>query len=308
MWAGASKEKLRAVVPARVWAAVRYWYYRFRFSDRGLIERQFRDVIGRNPNLADPQTFNEKIQWLKLHWRDELALRCADKAAAREYVAERVGPHVLNRSYGVFRRVSDIPWEDLPRQFVMKATHASGWNLICEDRESMDWRSVRTTVALWLRRSHFWKTREWVYKDIPPGILIEEYLRPGKGLVPFDYKVFCFNGRPMYIQVDMGRYERHTRNLYDTSWRLLPVSIKRPSDRSATPERPPLPKLLTYSAALAEPFPHVRVDWFLWDGELRFGEMTFFHGSGHESFSPAEWDLEFGRQLDLSGVTAARRK
>jgi hypothetical protein len=284
---------------------MRELYFRARYSDRALVERQFRAVYGRNPDLKQPRTFNEKLQWLKLNWRDELATMCADKGAARDYVAERVGGHVLTRTYGLFSDVEEIPWDSLPERVVLKATHGSGWNIICKNRAEMDWNIIKKQLRIWLRSNHYWKTREWVYRDIPPRIIVEEFLTPEDGLVPWDYKVFCFHGKPTYIEVDIDRFGGHRRNIYDTEWNLLPVGLKYPRNPDVVPPVPPLRELLEYSAALAEPFPHVRVDWFLVDGALRFGEMTFFHGMGRERFSPAEWDVEFGKHLDLTLVASA---
>jgi hypothetical protein len=294
------KERLRSIIPAAAWDMVRENYYRMAFSDRRLIERQSQAALGRKPDLRSPETFNDKIQWLKLHWRDELAIRCADKVAVRDYVAARVGPEVLNQVYGVYARVGDIPWSELPKACVFKASHGSGWNILCHDSGTADRAEILATLSRWLRRNHFWITREWVYRDIAPRILIEEMLTDEHGGVPCDYKVFCFHGQPAFIQVDFDRFENHRRNIYDLDWRLLPVSIKFPRAPELNPARPPLTAMLAMSSALAQPFVHVRVDWFVVDQGLRFGEMTFFHGGGIERFSPGEWDLEFGRRMDLS--------
>jgi TupA-like ATPgrasp len=294
------KERLRPIVPPVVWDTVRENFYRFAFNDRRLIVHQYRAALGRNPELVSPETFNEKLQWLKLHWRDELASRCADKVAVRDYVSSRVGPQVLNRIHGVHERVEDIRWDELPAACVFKATHGSGWNILCHDRHAADRLSIMATLSNWLRRNHFWMTREWVYRDIPPRVLIEEMLVGENGGIPNDYKVFCFHGQPAFIQVDLDRFGDHRRNIYDLDWRLLPLSIKFPRAPDANPEKPPLALMLEMSSVLAAPFVHVRVDWFVANGALRFGEMTFFHGGGIEKFFPAEWEIEFGRRMDLS--------
>jgi hypothetical protein len=300
MFEGTLKERIRSVVPARAWDIVRENYYRLAFSDRRYIEYQYRAATGRKPELQSPQTFNDKLQWLKLHWRDALATRCADKAAVREYVSSCVGADILNQTYGVYERAEDIPWNDLPDACVFKATHGSGWNILCHDRRMADRNETIATLARWLRRNHFWMTREWVYRDIPPRVLIEEMLTGENGGVPSDYKVFCFHGQPAFIQVDLDRFRDHRRNIYDLEWQLLPLSIKFPRAPDAKPARPPMAQMLAMSSALAAPFAHVRVDWFVVHGTLRFGEMTFFHGGGLETFTPPEWGLEFGRRIDLS--------
>jgi TupA-like ATPgrasp len=211
----------------------------------------------------------------------------------------------LNRIHGVYGRVEEIPWDELPAACVFKATHGSGWNVLCHDRSTADRAAIMATLSRWLRRNHFWMTREWVYREIPPRVLIEEMLVGENGGVPSDYKVFCFHGQPAFIQVDLDRFGDHRRNIYDLEWRLLPLSIKFPRAPDAKPARPPLAAMLAMSTVLAAPFVHVRIDWFVVKGELRFGEMTFFHGGGMERFSPAEWELEFGRRIDLSRLQRA---
>jgi teichuronopeptide biosynthesis TupA-like protein len=300
MFDGRLKERLRAIVSPSTWDTVRENYYRFAFSDRGLIEHQYKAALGRKPELRSPETFNDKLQWLKLYWRDDLATRCSDKMAVRDYVSSRIGSEVLNGTYGAYERVDDIPWDELPDACVFKATHGSGWNIFCHDRHTADRLSIMATLSQWLRRNHFWMTREWVYRDIHPRVLIEEMLVGENGGVPTDYKVFCFHGQPAFIQVDLDRFGNHRRNIYDLDWQLLPLSIKFPRAPYANPAKPPLALMLAMSRDLAAPFVHVRVDWFVVNGELRFGEMTFFHGGGIEKFSPEEWGLEFGRRIDLS--------
>jgi hypothetical protein len=279
---------------------IRENYYRFAFSDRRLIEYQYKTKAGEKLNLRSPRTFNEKLQWLKLYLRDDLAKKCADKAAVRDYVSATIGPDVLTSIYGVYERVDDIPWDELPEACVFKATHGSGWNILCYDRTAADRKAIMADLGRWLRRNHFWITREWVYRDIRPRIMIEEMLAGEHGGVPADYKVFCFHGEPAFIQVDLDRYGDHRRNIYDLDWRLLPLSIKFPRAPFANPARPPLDAMLAMSKTLAAPFVHVRVDWFVVEGRLRFGEMTFFHGGGVERFTPPEWGLEFGSRMDLS--------
>jgi hypothetical protein len=297
---GTLKERLRSIVPATAWDMLREGYYRFAFTDRRLVEHQYEAALGRKPELESPKTFNDKLQWMKLYWRDELAARCADKVAVRDYVASRVGSEILTRIHGVYDRVEDIPWDELPIACVFKASHGSGWNVLCRDRRTADRAAIMASLSRWLRRNHFWMTREWVYRDIPPRVLIEEMLFAENGGVPSDYKVFCFHGEPAFIQVDLDRFGDHRRNIYDLEFRLLPLSIKFPRSPEAKPAKPPLAPMLEMSSRLAIPFAHVRVDWFVVNGELRFGEMTFFHGGGIEKFTPAEWDLEFGRRIDLS--------
>ena len=259
------------------------------------IKCKYARVLGKKLNLDEPKTYNEKIQYLKLYWRDSLAICCSDKLRVREYVSAKIGKKYLNKLIAVYDSPNDVKWESLPSKFVVKLSHDSGSVIICKDKTNFD---IKATVQrfAWRIRINFGKlVKEWVYASIPPKVLVEKYLGEVK-----DYKVFCFDGVPRLIQVDVDRFKNHRRNFYTTNWDFLNFSVLYPNDSNALEPKPScLDEMLRCSSILSKPFPHVRVDWYIKDNALIFGEMTFFHGSGYEVFSNEEWAIKMGDWLEL---------
>lgn len=271
-----------------------------RLTDEEYIKKDYKRKLGREPDLINPRGYNDKLQWLKLNWYDPLAVKCADKYGVREYVAEKIGEKYLNQLYGVYESVDEIDLDQLPKSFVLKGTHGCGFNIICKDKTAMNWRKELRRMRRWLKTNYFWKSREWVYKDIKPRIVCERYLEDKESGQLFDYKIFCFGGEPKIIQVDFDRFKNHRRNLYDLDWNLLDVEIKYPRDNSVIIEKPDkLELLLDLSRKLSREFPHVRVDFYYVEGKIYFGELTFFHASGTGKFKPEEFDYVMGDWLKL---------
>ena len=158
------------------------------------LKAEFRRHVGYSLNLNNPSTFNEKLQWLKLNWHDKNATICADKYEVRGFIKEKGLSHILNDLYGVYDNVDDIQIDELPEQFVMKVTHGCGQNLICTDKSKLNWEEEKKNFKKWMNISHYYKSLEWVYKDIKPRIIVEKLINTSDGKPPKDYKVFCFNG------------------------------------------------------------------------------------------------------------------
>ena len=261
----------------------------------------FKRLHGSRLSLKHPTTFNEKIQWLKLHYRDARLPRLADKWEARTYVATTVGEHYLNPAIGVYDRPADIPFASLPARFAVKATHGSGWNVICRDKATIDWPAACRQLETWLGWNHYWMGREWAYKDIRPRLIVEHFLADDRGEPPADYKIFCTSGRPRAIQVDLDRFTQHTRSLFDPTWQKLPCSLKYPIHVGEILRPSNLDEMLAIASKLAADFPFVRVDLYDVAGRIVFGEMTFYPGSGVERFDPPEYDKQFGSWIELPG-------
>lgn len=278
----------------------KYIYDKNFVSDLTLIRRNFKKRLNREVELQNPLKFNDKLQWLKLNWHDPKAVICADKYEVRGLVEKRIGETYLNELYGVYTSVNDIDIEKFPRSFVLKGTHGSGFNIICKDKYKMNWKKEFKKMRKWLNKNYYWSNREWVYKDIKPRIICEKYLEEIEFGELRDYKIFCFNGEPKLIEVDFDRFNNHKRNLYDLNWNLLNVEIKYPRDKNENIKKPNnLDKLLSLSKELSSGFPHVRVDFYQLENEIYFGELTFFHGSGMERFTPEIFEEEMGEWLKL---------
>jgi len=267
----------------------------------------FRVKFGYSLNLKNPQTFSEKLQWLKLYDRNPLYTELVDKYEVRKYIAETIGEEYLIPLLGVWDNVDEIDFAKLPNQFVLKNTHDSGSIVICKDKDSFDIKKAKKRLRKYLKRNPYWATREWPYKNIKPRIIAEEYKVDESKVELKDYKIFCFNGEPKYMQVDFDRYKDHKRNIYDENWDFLDFEIKYPNDKMENISRPrKYEEILLLARKLSANIPHVRVDFYYIENKeftyILFGELTFYHGSGLEIFKPKEWDKKFGDLLEL-GVT-----
>jgi hypothetical protein len=263
----------------------------------------------RLPNIGAPVVFQEKLQWLKLYYRQDRYPVCSDKYAVRGYIEAQGMGRLLNALYGHWDKASDIPFDELPERFVLKVTHGSGYNIICRRKSELDRKKAVSELERWRRRKYIECYGEWFYGVVPPRIVCEaliEGARPDEA--PRDYKVHCFNGRARLIQVDAGRFSaRHFRNIYDTEWRLTEIALGNlGSDPGAEVLRPPqLAEILLYAEELARPFPYVRIDFYLAEGRVVFGEMTFTPGAGFSRIRPEKYARLLGNWLSLPQKEAA---
>ena len=267
---------------------------------------QFKQAHGRRLNLAAPATFNEKLHWLIRYHRDPVMTQLADKYAVRDYVAARLGSSFLNDLYGVWDDPNAIPFDTLPESYVLKVNHGSGQNIFCRDTSRLNRPRIRAQLTKWLRRSEYWRSREWAYKDIPPRILCERLLSDEQGNVPADFKFFCFNGQPHVIQVDTDRFTKHQRDLFDIEWRPLPFSLEYPSSGQAIPRPATLDVMLSAARTLSQGFPFVRVDFYTIGERVIFGEMTWYPAGGLGRFRPESADRELGSKLILPACEHGR--
>lgn len=280
------------------------FYYK-KISDERLVKKKFREKIGRELNLDNPTSFNDKLQWLKLNWKDPLATQCADKYEVREFVKGQIGDVYLNELYGVYESTEEIDIERLPKSFVLKGTHGSGFNLICKDKDSVDWDGARIMMRRWLRKNYYWHKREWVYKNITPRIICEKYITEDNETSSLtDYKFFCFNGIVKYCQVIRGRGTQETIDFYDDNWNHMPFTGLRPLPNSNQTYRKPekYEEMIDLAEKLSKPFPFVRVDFYYVNREIIFGELTFFPLSGFGSFYPVDWNRRIGDMLSLEHI------
>jgi len=255
---------------------------------------------GNEIDLEHPHTFNEKIQWLKLNDRNPEYVRMTDKYEVKEYVAEKIGEQYVIPTIGIYDTYDEIDFAKLPSQFVMKCTHDSGGIEICKDKSIFDFGRSRQHIEKCLSYNYFYYEREYSYKEIKPRIIIEEYMSDCTGSELKDYKIFCFNGEPQIIEVDIDRSTNHRRNLYTTEWELLDLSICYPKAPEIQIEKPDcIKELLDAARKLSEGIPHVRTDFYVIDNRIYFGEMTFYHGGGYEKFTPDEWNRKLGDYITV---------
>ena len=277
--------------------------------DETFVRFNFKRHMGYSLDLKNPKTLNEKINWLKLHDRTPLHTICSDKFKVRDYIREKIGDKFLVPLCYETKKPSDIVPENLPNHpCIIKTNHNSSGGIIVKNKEEIEWRKIQFHLKKLLRENYYYRTREWQYKNIEPRIIVEKLLQNNAGKIPFDYKLHCFNGKVVTIQVDIDRgSDNHSRNWYNTDWKREPFkwsSVKeggKKTDPSQSDVEKPvtLDEMIKLSQILAEPFPYVRVDWYDVDGILYFGELTFHHDGGNRPIEPKEWDLKLGERLVL---------
>ena len=273
--------------------------------DQTLVRLEFMYNHGKFPNLKNPRSFNEKIQWIKLYDRNPLMTSYADKYEVRKIVEKKIGSHILNELYGVFESPDEIDFDSLPESFVLKATHGSGWNIIVRSKSVLEVEKAKKKMKRWLGRNFYTKKREWAYKDIPPRIICEKYMENKDGSLN-DYKFYCFNGKPLFMQVDFDRYSGHSRAFYNPEWQKLDFFIAKSGEVRRCEEEHKRPDSLTdmveIASALSSDFAFARVDLYEVNGKTVFGEVTFYPKNGGGRFSPEYRDTEFGDLLRLPEV------
>lgn len=268
-------------------------------SDEAYLKKVFSYTFGYELDLEHPQTYNEKLQWLKLHDRKPLYTQLVDKVEMKRYVAEKIGPeYVIPVVGGPWDSVDEIDFDALPDQFVLKCTHDSGSVIICREKASLDRNAAKEKLARSLRRNYFWPNREWPYKDVKPRVYAEKYLDSGTGSLN-DYKVMCFDGKAMLTQVHMGRFQHHTQDFYDADWNLLDIYQDLPLSGISLPKPEFYEEMIRLSEKVSEGFPHLRVDWLYWQGQLYLGELTFYDGSGFMPYTPERYELLLGSWIHL---------
>lgn len=260
---------------------------------------KFRIMCGVWPNIRNPKTFNEKLQWLKLYDHNPLYTTMVDKFAVKDFVAKKIGQEYVIPTLGVWSSPDDIDFGSLPQKFVLKTTHGGGGYgvLICKDKSNLNIVEVKKRLKKALRQDIAKYNKEWPYKNVPRRIIAEEYLEPNDGEFElYDYKVLCFCGQAKLIEFHSGRHlGLHTQDFYDTNWVRQDIEqLVDPLSEGEHPKPEKLDEMVELSNKLSEGIPHCRVDWYYLRGNLLFGEITFYDGSGMCLFTREEDDLMLG--------------
>jgi hypothetical protein len=292
--------------PTRIYKVIINKY----LSDEAWYRQMFLWSHGYALDIDNPKTLNEKIQWLKLHNRQSHFTAWADKYKVRDHIRELVGNTYLIPLLAVADDPAKIDFEALPTPFIIKPNHLSGCVKIVRDKKGICWPSVVKEGRSWLKENLFHTGREWQYKNILPKIIVEQLLVDDDGIIPLDYKFHCFHGEIVAIQVDIDRETDHRRNFYDREWKQLPFiwSIYA-GDKPLWPhgrhiDKPAvLAEMIAMTEKLASRFDYIRIDWYVLDDRVYFGEVTFHHGGGYEQIRPLEWDKNLGAMLKLPEIT-----
>lgn len=260
------------------------------------ISSYFLQTVGYEPSIDKPITFNEKLQWYKLYYRDSLLTQCSDKYLVRKYIEEKVEKEYLVNLLSVYSSTDVLDLNKLPNKFVLKVNHGAAQNIICTDKSTLNTQEVIDKLDEWMKpnANHYYSSYEWGYKNIKPRIICEEYL----GEVN-DYKIYCFNGKAQIILFATDRSEELKIDFLDLNWTKLPFR-RGPKNINKRYRRPRLlNKIIEIANILSKPFPFVRVDFFIVKNRIFIGEMTFYPGAGLIPFEPIEWDYKLGNMLEL---------
>lgn len=276
--------KMRSL-PPKTYTRISYEYY-----------------TGKKLDLKNPIEFNEKIQWMKVYYHPKILTQLVDKYAVRSYVEEKIGGQYLNEIYGVYDKPEDVPFDKLPNKFVIKATHTSSHNLIVTDKEKLNKTKAIKSFRKWLSKNQYYRIgQEWAYKDVPPRLIAEKFLKDNEENSLIDYKFYCFRGEAKFLEIHLDRADSHKRGFYDFNFTPLPyryVSLKK--SISKTIEKPSnLEEMIKLSEILAANFPFVRVDFYSIKGKTIFGEMTFYPSDGRKDLIPDEYNKIIGDFIKL---------
>lgn len=277
-----------------------------RLSDKKFLEYRFLSEMGYKLNLKNPQTFNEKLQWLKLYDRNPKYTQMVDKYEVREYIKEKIGEEYLIPLLGVYDKFEDIDFDKLPKQFVIKCNHDSGGLVICKDKSKLNIDEVRKKINRSLKSNYYYSGREWPYKNVKPKIIIEKYMEDKETKELIDYKLYSFNGKVDYVMACFDRFNGGTKFIYfDKNW-----NIKREfsndgmkyGDKITLKKPKCLNKMFEFASLLSKDIPFVRVDFYEVNGKLYFGELTFYPSSGFDNTRPEKISKYLNDMLEIGVV------
>lgn len=274
-------------------------------SARYAIEQQWKRLMDYPLNLNNPQSFNEKLQWLKLHDHNPLYTTLVDKYRVKEWVANKIGAEYVIPTLAVWQRADDIDISSLPNRFVLKCNHDSGSIIICKDKATFDLNVAKELFKKSLKKNFYYAGWEWPYKKVKPCVFAEAYMEDEITHDLRDYKFFCFDGEAKYLFIASERMNKNTEtrfDFFDRKYNHIDVTSGHPN-ADVLPKKPvSYEKMLALADKLSEGIPHVRVDLYEINGKVYFGEMTFYHWGGFKPFNPQKWDYIFGDMLKLPKV------
>ena len=274
--------------------------------DKLYIQLMFFIKMGYMPNFQDPQTFNEKLQWLKLYYRKPEFTMMVDKYAVKDYVASVIGQEYIIPTLGLWDRPEDIEWDKLPSQFVLKTTHGGGNTgvVICKDKSTFDKDNAILRLKLSMKQDIYKTLKEWPYKNVKRRIIAEQYVEPDSKTHDLpDYKFFCFDGEVKALFVGTERQSGDVKfDYYDSEFNHLDLIQLHPMSGRNLQKPAAFEEMKKLASKLSKGIPHVRIDLYDVNGKIYCGEITFFHHGGVVPFHPNKWDYVFGGWINLPSI------
>lgn len=269
-------------------------------SDACYLKLKYYVLMGKKLNLKDPKTYSEKLQWLKLNFRDSKQITMVDKFASKTFVADTIGEkYVVPVLGGPWKKFSDINFDELPNQFVLKTNHDCGGVVICKDKSNFDIKNAKRILTKHLKRKYYWHAREWPYKNVNPVIFAEKYIEDNSGDAIYDYKFFCFNGLPRIMYMSRDKSATPYTDFFDMDFNLLNMKMRDPNS-DVPPNKPEhFEEMKQLASKMAEGFPHVRVDFYQVGNVVNVGELTFYHCGGFINITPTKWNEILGSWIEL---------
>ena len=268
-------------------------------NDKLYLKLVYRAKMGKKLHLNNPKLYNEKLQWLKLYDRREVYTLLVDKYRVRKYIADVLGEEYLIPLLGKWDSPEDINFDILPEQFVLKCNHDSGSVIICKDKETFNQEKAKVFLQKKMETNHYYLGREWPYKSVRPCIIAEKYMTPEDSDALVDYKYFCFDGEPKIMYWSKDKAEDPRTDFFDMEFNHLPIRMRDPNSE-VLPEKPAnFEKMKEIAKRLSSGFPHVRIDFYEINGQIYFGEFTFYHCSGFVEVKQEEWNNRLGEWITI---------
>lgn len=270
-----------------------------KYDDEKYLKFVYKEKTGYELNLDNPETFNEKLQWIKLYDRNPQYTNLVDKYEVRKIIEEKIGKEYLIPCLGVYNSVDKIELDKLPNQFVLKTTHDSGTVIICKDKATFDFKNAKKVLKKRLKRKYFYLWREWPYKNVKPRIIVEKYMEDKDTSELRDYKFYCFDGIPklMFIVKDRGKEPKI--NFYNMDFKKVELQQCYPNFDEKISKPKQFNEMKELCKILSKDIPHVRVDFYIINGKVYFGELTFFDSAGLDNFTPSKWNKILGDWINL---------
>lgn len=279
----------------------------FVINDESFVKKKFKIKFNKELDFANPQTFNEKLNVLKISQAASDVSSFVDKFKVREYIKNKIGEEYLVENFGVFNSFNREIFNSLPEQFIIKGVHGVSMNYICKQKNESDYKILFKKINKWLNRNAYYISREKQYYDIEPRFIVEKLMVNSDGKSPDDYKFHCFNGKIAFVSVASSRFdENYSFTNYDADGRILPFAYNGP--RNTSVHQIDLSPFKSIVEKLASDFNFVRVDLYLFENQIKFGELTFTPFNGMGVFDPPHYDLEFGELFDIKTTQSFLKK
>ena len=276
-----------------------------KMPDDEFLKRLFKSRLKYDLDLNNPKTFNEKLQWLKIHDRNPEYTTMVDKYKVRKYIADTIGEQYLIPLIAVYDKVEDIDFSKLPQKFVLKCNHNSGVGMcICKDKSKLNIRKVKKGLKKGLKQDYYLTGREWPYKNVERKIVCEKFMEDKDSPDLKDYKFMCFNGEVKCSFVCSERFSAEGLKVtfFDRDWQVMPFIRHYPKSEKSIDKPKNYQLMIELAEKLSKDIPFVRVDFYEVNGKVYFGELTFFPGNGLEEFEPEEYDRILGDYINLEKV------